>query len=189
MSYQKLATKSALCCQRASSYSHYGMEPGNPDCLGSLWVRRAGGRPCQSRWESRVLVNASRINLVLSEIFCPVKIRSLELRPIKHGSLKLRIGAPNALHPSPRELGSLELTMGKRGSLQPGSLEFGVYKLSVLEIGPFQVGVLELDLYHIGALEVRPRQASMLELGSSQVGALELRPIKRGSLQLGSLQV
>jgi hypothetical protein len=84
---------------RSVGYSRYVMESGNLEYAGSSWLCRTGGKPDQSLWELRVLVDAGRIHLLLGEIFCTHKLRFMERIPPKVDSLEV----------SSPEVGSLEV--------------------------------------------------------------------------------
>jgi hypothetical protein len=61
------------------------------------------GRPCQAFGESRVLVDAGFIHLVLGKIFCPC-----EVSPLKEGTPER----------CPQKVGALELRQSKVGVLE-----------------------------------------------------------------------
>src|SRR6266705_2576243 len=115
------------------------MEPGTPGGSASLWMCGTRGRPCQAFWECRVLVETSRINLVLGEIFYQGKVGALELRALQDGVLELR-------------------------ALQAGALELRAHQVGALELCPGKEGALELRALQVGVLELRERQDGVLEL-------------------------
>jgi hypothetical protein len=135
----------------------------------SLWRCVTRGRSCQAFWELRVLVETSRINLVLGEIFYRCKVGALEL-----GALEL--GAP--------QVGALELSV-----LHSGAPELGVPQVGVLELGPGQGGGLELGLLQPGGLELGASQVGALELGAQQEDVLELGPGQGGVLKICVAQI
>jgi hypothetical protein len=80
------------------------------------------GRPCQAFWEFRVLVHASRIHLVLGEIFCRCQVSALELGIPHVGVLESCFYSgqrPGAERPPDRRLSDRRSISGRPGARCP----------------------------------------------------------------------
>src|SRR5262245_40274735 len=92
-------------------------------CLELLWICRTRGRPCQTFWQSRGVVNTGPINLSLGEVpdFCEIRLFEygpLELRPAKVAAVKLRPTKVGILKLRHAKVGALKLRLAKVGPLK-----------------------------------------------------------------------